>query len=280
MARLLLLWTMISLAGCLCAPAAAQELASIKTAAVNDPMAVIKTLKDVYTKLHKFEPPQYEFYLINTCMYSDDDRGTNDHQFMVNLYAIAGIEIETAWGLIHAGYPEAVWREALDSLTRRQVAVNAQRLKQGRSLRDITLIRKAVLQQERELLGVLEKYRRQSSNKMPQYEIGDNGMCGGDWIGFVQIRTLPRNGTVRLIREHFFQLCALSKRDPYSAECNMWSYAGPTSAFPQGTYRYLARWGKGVEECNKVELVHSGEDAVRGRVMISTIRETKQPCAR
>lgn len=254
----------------------------IATAAVNDPMAMIRTFKEAHRTLKN--EAIFGHHNISTCdfalrddTYTAEAKRNKQYEFMLYLSSIAVTELSLERNLTQGGYPERVWRTPLESLTRRQAEVGTQRLKQSKPLNDLQT-RAAVLQQKRDLLSALEIYRRQTREKLTQFEI-DSEFCGGDYIGTVQIRTLPRNGAVKLMLEYLFQVCKLRKFDPYSAECDMWVAAGPAADFPQGTYRYRARWGNGVEECDMVKLVPlgSGQD---DRITVRTIRETKQPCAR
>jgi hypothetical protein len=280
MRRLVLFSTILFFASFRFAPS--QESLPIRTEATSDPIAVVRVMKEVHRKLKL--PVLFETNHISLCDFTlQDDSYSNqakrDHNYMLVLYlsSVAGTEVRLEQDLKAAGYPESVWRNAVDNLTKAQIDSGLKRIKQNKPLNDV-LTRAGAAQQERDLLAALETFRRRSAKKLPQFQI-DSDACGGDYIGFVKIRTLPKNGAVKLIREQFFQVCALRERDPYSTQCDLWFSAGPDQDFPVGTYRYLARWGEGPEECGKVDLSHPGSEA-DGRTIFKTIQETKAACIR
>jgi hypothetical protein len=104
-------------------------------------------------------------------------------------------------------------------------------------------------------------------------------MCAATcYCEYVKLNTSPSGGNLQVIREYFFQLCRAAGKAPYSSECDMWSPVEANLQFPQGTYRYLARWANGSDECARVVLVNSGADV--DKVETKTIRQTGNVCSK
>lgn len=265
--------------------AAAQLNGSLKQTAVDNPMAVIEMFKQNYTPpptKGACNPYDESCRSINTCDFALNPdlyapSADNAYQLILWLQSIAGLEGYLEVELASDRYPENVWREQLDNLVRRAVEVAITRVKAKRSPRDeVFEMAQEILKEKRELLGALEKYRKSTNVKLRRYTIHTD-YCGGDYIGFVEVRPRPSDGTVKLILEHYFKLCEAQKIDPYSAKCDMWFIAD--KEVPAGTYRYLASWRDNVDECNKVEL-NSNDASRTGKITPFIIKQTKQACVR
>jgi hypothetical protein len=268
----------VSLCLCVSGVAFAQSTGTLKTASINNPQAAIEHFKNAWLKFpEEFAPKPNvpKFYSVDTCMYSDDIDRDKDKAFMDKLRTIAWTDVRIAKDLTDAGYPSSVWREPLNKLTERQIDIVSRRFSAGQSL-DIAAVKKQVRPYEGVFLQVLNTYRRQSAARLPEFDTSEQ--CGGDWIGYVKLNTSPRGGNLQVIREYFFQLCRLAGKAPYSSECDMWSPADADTQFPQGTYRYLAHWANGSDECNKVVFVNNGADI--DKVQTNTIRQTGNACAK
>jgi hypothetical protein len=252
---------------------------TLKGTAKSNPQAALEYFKKTWLKFPKDfdpeDPSAPKFYSVDTCMYTDENRQDPEATYMDGLRIIARNDVRLSKDLADAGYPPAAWREPLNRLTRKQVEILSQRYAGGQSL-DIAAIKSLMRPHEDLLLRTLNTYRKQSAASLPEFETSTS--CGGDWIGFVKVITAPRGGSVSLIREYFFQLCVALGKAPYSSECDMWSAAGTSAQFPQGTYRYLARWLDGSDECSRVELVNAGASVDRAQV--NTIRQTGISCSK
>jgi hypothetical protein len=207
-----------------CSLSNAQQ-ASLTSAAFADPRKYVQESIAGYNKKIKSarqkKPSTFE---INMCMYHDEDRATPNYLLIVFLEKIAEFDSAYANELTMAGYPESVWRAPLDEITQKQIDVVVRRNKNNESL-DYGEIRKEVLPLERKLVAALQRFRKQSSKRLPSYSIGWESGCGGDYIGYVRVRAVPAGGAVKVIREFYFQLCGdkgdliCAKRRALRPEC-------------------------------------------------------------
>ena len=240
--------------------ALSEEQASLIDSAKRDPLGLMQRFKAAWEQF----PDEISaganaprIFQLDSCLYTDDVLNKDrDHNFMVSLQETAGRELLLASELKRAGYPETSWRAALDDFIKAEVAIISKRQVDGKDF-NIASIKKLMRPQEKAFRRVLNEYRRSSRKRLPQFD--DVPFCGGDFIGFFKVKTSPRGGTVRLIREYFFQLCRLAGIDPYSNKCDMWLAASASAEFPQGVYRYVAHWGDGAEECDKADFTPKKE---------------------
>jgi hypothetical protein len=255
-----------------CGEGMAQGGPSINAITINNPHAALQYFKAALRRMPQ-EPIKPVYPFLDSCLYSDDPGGTRNADLMANLHSIASRELRLSSDLERVGYPRAVWEQALQVLIHAQVTIATS----PDDYANVQAMKRRMLPHDREFVRVLNAYRDRSGINLLKYEV-NAGDCGGDWIGMFTIRTTPSNGTVTLIREYYYQLCVVANIPPYSARCDKWYQAGPRDAFPQGTYRYLARW-ESEEECAKKEFVHNGSGDIE-RPQVNTIVRTGHSCER
>ena len=145
----------------------------------------------------------------------------------------------------------------------------------GLDLRDVAGIKRAILPYERELAARMNAYRKQTGRPLARPEVWDS--CGGDYVGFVKLKSLPAGATIRLIREFYFKFCQATGIQPYSDRCDKWSVIPSTRDVPGGIYRYLVSWPGGDTECDRIEF--SGASPEEDDKVV-TINRSGRGCAR
>ena len=271
-------FTLVAVALCLlCAPLHGQDI-SLKQALLGNPHGRIAALLKAWELLPqpprpRDMPPNDQ---INTCVYEPYFGKSPADDFLINLATIARHRHHLAKDFSEAGYPEQVWRGPLDELVARKIQTIVDRLERRQSLRDIQAMRKADFPYERRLERALNDYRTRHNPRLRRFEASGAGECGGDWIGYVSVRTRPAGGSVRVIKEYYFKLCQVMEIPPYGDRCNSWTPVSPRTSFPQGTYYYLARWPNGDIECDRIELI--GGEADVGVDLTREIERTGRLC--
>jgi hypothetical protein len=215
------------------------------------------------------------FYQVDTCMYAEGSANSARQSYVANMEAIAWNELYMATSFRSAGYPDQVWEEPLRAAMDKQVDVISDLFRNGRGI-DISNVKTILKPYERRIVAALESYRRSQNPRLPQYYAV--GMCGGDWIGFVKLRSDPPGAAIRVITDFNYKLCRSRGIDPYTGGCNdLWKTVGPSTQLPQGTYRYKAQWPSGRSECDRAEFIHTSANADRADPY--TLKQTNQYCA-
>lgn len=177
-----------------------------------------------------------------------------------------------------AGYPEEVWRAALEQVVTGRFAVLNAQLQQGGDLIDENSIRSPILVFERRLISKLDAYRMRNNPSLPE-PAPFQELCGGDFVADVALETEPAGGFVRLVREFYFDLCRVIGIRPYSDDCDAWMSVGVRQEFPVGIYRYIASWAGEHTECGRVNLDDPVARRERGMVdAVFILRRSGQPC--
>lgn len=190
-------------------------------------------------------------------------------------YRMASVEYHMDRSLRQHGYPDYVWKGELTKYTNRLAERVVKSYKQGKAI-DINDIKKISMPLERQFVVTIDNYREKHLTKLPKIELTE--ICGGDWVGLFKVRTLPRSGSVRLIRDFFFTLCEKANINPYSEKCDMWTDVGAGTELPQGTYRYHVKWSRDEEECGKRDFLRRSKADDIAETM--TIRKSERTCTR
>ena len=245
--------------------------------AKRDPLSLLPSMQDLLKNAETSarEEVGHDFVnnVINACNYSDEVLNKyRPHMYMVGLQEVARHDMQLAYDLAKAGYPEKVWRPALDGFTKANTRILQRQLVHRGSL-DFYHIKTLMRPHEKALVRALEFYRKKSRRDLIEFSSAE--VCGGDYIGFFNVRTSPPRGNLRIIREYFFQLCVAAKIDPYSINCDMWLTPAQKAEFPQGVYRYRVKWPEGPEECGKSEFTSNTE-----QIIAVAIEKTNKACER
>ncbi|TAX63340.1 hypothetical protein ELI00_37490 [Rhizobium ruizarguesonis] len=153
-----------------------------------------------------------------------------------------------------AGYPERVWLPKLQAVVLTQVNKIAKLLRNGQPVPTANRL-DGVYPWEMDLYNSLVSYANSSDQKI-LYPDEPRKSCGGDFIGYVRVRSDPPNATIQLLSEFSFKLCKSQGRNAYS-DCLGWTEVNPNNGVPAGLYRYFASWPDGTTTCNLQDLTPS-----------------------
>ena len=127
-------------------------------------------------------------------------------------------------------------------------------------------IRQATLPFEQRLARALNDYRTAHNTSLIKFYVQD--FCGGDWVGYVKVRSNPPGAAIRLIGEFYFKYCEATEIPPYSPSCTRWAAIGQNHEVPQGLYRYMAIWPDGHTDCDRIDIPLSAADDALKPVVI------------
>jgi hypothetical protein len=240
--------------------------AGLRDSILRDPYRFVVSGAQVWRELRP-EPDErpIDMFHLDTCTmgYGDLGDGSPDDLFLTWVMETAFYNFQTAKDLEEAGYPEQVWRPALDRLNKARVDVLLDHRRKGLDLSDETSVRKPIIPQEKQLVAALEAYRVGHPWLPPPEPVSEG--CGGGFVGDVRLATDPAGGVIRVIRDFFFKLCAASQIPPYSDQCDKWVVAAADEPILVGLYYYTARWPDGHTECDRIDI--SADAETSGRVV-------------
>jgi hypothetical protein len=203
----------------------------------------------------KYVPNARDGYSIDTCMYTHGEYTTDRKARLIEYFAAIATNQRVMEGtLLKAGYPREVWESLVNGIINQQINIVAGRVQAGDD--DIVAgTKRDLIPAEQRLLAALQSYRRKVG-KLP--EVTNSSLCGGDWIGYVKLRSNPAGAWIRVIPIFNFRVCRAGGFDPYSGCDDLWTVVGRSTQLPQGKYVYTARWGSGPTECHSMEFVNEG----------------------
>ncbi len=188
---------------------------------------------------------------VDMCLYWDGPGfGLTDY-----LFVAVGKERSIRDMLTKSKYPAEVFEAPLDELMRALVSTLV--VHANKRALEISSVKKSMLPHERKFVAVLDKYRA-SKGGLPK--VISPGGCGGDWIAIVTAKTNPPGGSVKVMREFYYQLCKANSIRPYSDDCDKWDRVTPKTTFPAGMYRYRVKWGNDPEECSRMYFRRDNRD--------------------
>jgi hypothetical protein len=252
----------------------------IRQKILQNPHAVINDFIAAKNRIPPLYPPDPVFdTTVSGCLYTESSQTASaDDQFVDLLESIAWRYKSIADGLARAGYPRAIWHQPLSDLVHAQIDEIARRRPLGVQSLDINAINRATRDYQLRVVRAVNNYRLDYAPSLRKAS-AEGTSCGGDYIGYVKIRSNPVSGLVKVINEFKYKLCELSdfaNRSAFSDQCNMWDTARPDLEFPQGTYYYYVKWGNGNSECHKVKLTYQASDVTP----TFTVKPTNQACNR
>ncbi|MEI8698161.1 hypothetical protein [Mesorhizobium sp. ISC15] len=156
---------------------------------------------------------------------------------------------------ITIGYPPEIIERVMDAYTRASLSslLRLSRENPGYSYHDA---QEAVYPNAEAAVLELELYRRNKNPDLPKVDA--RGVCGGDYFGVNSMLLDPPDGRLWLISQFNFDFCTSTGVDPLDTKCDLWFEALKGSAFPNGMYRYRARWQDGSTQTSQIELFNSG----------------------
>jgi hypothetical protein len=211
---------------------------------------------------------------INWCHIYPDWGETADDDFIDHFQHVAHEHVNMRQLLYANGYPPESYRNELAGITLAYLREIVRRRSAGLDLRDISGIKRAILPFEKHLAESMTRYREQTDATVARPTVWEQ--CGGDYVGFVKIKSLPDGGTVRLIREFYYKLCQVSGIRPFSDNCDKWSVIASTRDVPGGIYYYLVSWPGGHAECDRIEFTGASPNEDD---KVVTIRQSGRGCA-
>jgi hypothetical protein len=224
-------------------------------------------------------------YTLDTCKYPsyEDDlcrrsadglcRLTLDDQFIGEFSLIVDRRRTFVSAISKAGYPDRVWQPPVDKWFKARIDEISRRRTQKIQFNPAAS-RVATLHLERRIVQILNDYRRINDPRLP--EVDNREICGGDWIGYVALKTDPTGGAIRLIGEYYFKYCRATDIPTFSSSCTRWTAIALNQHVPQGSYHYMASWPDGVTECDRVTLLRTGNDP--DAVETLTIKRSGRGC--
>lgn len=212
---------------------------------------------------------------INWCHIYGTWHGSRDDHFLEHFEHVAQQYVHLRGQLQAGGYPTEVVRADLNAIVSAYLAELQRRWSSGLDLKDIAGIKRAILPFEQRLGARMNAYRQQSDRTAAQPNVWRE--CGGDYMGFVKVRTRPADGSVRLIRDFYYKLCQKTGIHPLSNQCDKWSLVTSSRDVPGGIYYYLVSWPNGRTECDRIEF--DGASPAEDEKVV-TIAQSGRECAR
>jgi hypothetical protein len=234
-----------------------------------------KAVQVVAAATPNYPPSRGGEIAIDWCMYNLEWGETRDDDFLEHFEHLARQRVNMSKLLLANGYPGNVFGGALVTVTVRYLSEVVRRRKEGLDLRDNQGIKSVVLPFEQELADRMNSYRTQFAPGLAQPNVWRK--CGGDYVGYVKLKSAPAGATIRLIREFYFKLCQASDIQPFSDACNKWSVIPSTRDVPGGIYYYLASWPDGRRECDRIEFTGATPDEDNKTI---TINQSGKGCTR
>jgi hypothetical protein len=215
---------------------------------------------EVYAKIleltGKYVPKASDAYSIDTCMYTRGEYRIDRKASLIEYFgAIAQNQRVMEGNLLKAGYPREVWESLVNGMINEQINIVAGKIRTGSDPDIVAGTKRALTPAEQRLVAALQSYRRRVG-QLP--EVYNSGLCGGDWIGYVKLRSNPAGAWMRVISTFNFRVCRAGGFDPYSGCDDLWTVVGRSTQLPQGKYVYTARWGSGPIECHSMEFMNEG----------------------
>jgi hypothetical protein len=212
---------------------------------------------------------------INWCHIYGTWHGSRDDHFLDHFQHVAEHYVLLRGQLQAGGYPAEVVRPDLNAIVSAYLAELQRRHTSGLDLKDIAGIKRAILPFEQRLGARMNAYRQQYDRTAPRPEVWQQ--CGGDYMGFVKVRTRPADGSVRLIRDFYYKLCQKTGIHPLSNQCDKWSLVTSSREIPGGIYYYVVNWPNGRTECDRIEF--DGATPEQDEKIV-TIAQSGRDCAR
>jgi hypothetical protein len=211
---------------------------------------------------------------IDWCNYNSEWGETADDAFLEHFEHIVHQRVHMSREILAAGYPGTAFAGALATVAVRYLNEIVRRRNNGLDLRDMAGIKRAILPSERALAERMNSYRQQSDPSLARAALWEQ--CGGDYVGFVKLKSSPDGASIRIIREFYHKLCQATGIQPFSDKCDKWSVVARSRDVPGGIYYYLVswpnKWTHGVRS-------HRGATPDESDKVI-TIRQSGKGCAR
>lgn len=212
---------------------------------------------------------------IDWCIYPSEWHEAPDDDFLEHFEHIVYQRVFMSKLLLAEGYPGRVFVGPMLAVTTNYLSEIVRRRNNGLDLRDTAGIKRVTLPFERQLAERMNSYREQFDPSLAQPTVWEH--CGGDYVGYVKLKSSPGGATIRLIREFYYKFCEATGIEPFSDSCDKWSVIASTRDVPGGIYYYLVSWPNGPTECDRIEFTgaNPSEDD-----KIITIEQSGKGCAR
>jgi hypothetical protein len=256
--------------------AALAQGSSVRERILSDPFAEFNKAVPIAAAMARpFASTRGGEVAIDFCMYNSEWGETPDDDFLEHFQHIVQQRVHMSKLLLANGYPGTVIGGPLAAIAARYLREVQRRRKDGLDLRDSTDVKAAILPLERQLAERMNAYREQFAPGLAQPTVWEK--CGGDYVGYVKLKSVPDGGTIRLIREFYYKFCAATGIQPLSDGCDKWSVIAGNRDVPGGIYYYLVSWPNGLTECDRIEFTGATADENEKTI---TINQSGKGCAK
>ena len=249
---------------------------SIRQRILADPQGEFNKAVPVVAAMARNEPRSRGGEIaIDFCMYNSEWGETRDDDFLEHFQHIVQMRVAMSKSLLAKGYPAQVFAAPLLAISSAYLREIDRRRKGGLDLRDNQGVKAAVLPFERQLAERMTAYRKASAPDLATPTVWTK--CGGDYVGYVKMKSAPDGGSIRIIREFYYKLCSATGIPPYSSGCDKWAVIPGNRDVPGGIYYYVVNWPNAPEECDRIEFTGASPDETDKTI---TINRSGRACAR